>query len=340
MKYNGLDVYDIVLGESSIGISATSLVTLPATESSFLHFGEESPQFKFADEEKRELIGAIMIPDKLIFRKIGETSFYVNFTKEIIRDLTSKMIKDGTAGVFTVQHSVDVTDDSVEVQEVWIKETEQDKSVAFGIDEPIGASFMKVKINDDIIWNAIKDNGLNGFSIELDAAIAKKKEVFNEIKPEEKMNITDVFSNTVNANDVELYFNAELVKGAYLVFADKDGKPSAYSGEFTHNSTKFSVENGVVTEALNIQLSTDEQIKALADAFSVLAGKLDGFSETEEKLTADAAEFELLKEQFELAKAEFEASKTAGEGTKLSFAAQMAANAAASKEWKSQFKKK
>ena len=37
MKYNGLDVYDITLGKDDIGIKATSLVTLPAMESQFLH---------------------------------------------------------------------------------------------------------------------------------------------------------------------------------------------------------------------------------------------------------------------------------------------------------------
>ena len=92
MKYNGLDVFDIKVSKNDIGISATSLVELPATQSSFLHFGKESPQFKFVDEEKRELIGAIMIPDKFIFRKVNDIPFYVNFTAEVIRELTTKML--------------------------------------------------------------------------------------------------------------------------------------------------------------------------------------------------------------------------------------------------------
>ena len=77
MKYNGLDVYDITLGKDDIGIKATSLVTLPAMESQFLHFNEDKPQFIFASEEKRELIGAIMIPDKLIYRNIDGFKFWV-----------------------------------------------------------------------------------------------------------------------------------------------------------------------------------------------------------------------------------------------------------------------
>ena len=87
MKYNGLDVYDITLQKNDIGISATSLVTLPAMESQFLYFNKDKPQFMFSDEEKGELIGAFMIPDKLIYRDVGGYKFYVNFTKEVISDL-------------------------------------------------------------------------------------------------------------------------------------------------------------------------------------------------------------------------------------------------------------
>ena len=75
MKFNGLEVFDITLTDNDIGISATSLVDLPATESVFLHFNEDKPQFIFSDEEKRELIGAFMIPDKLIYRNINGMHF-------------------------------------------------------------------------------------------------------------------------------------------------------------------------------------------------------------------------------------------------------------------------
>lgn len=338
MKYNGLDVFDIMISKNDIGISATSLVELPATESSFLHFGKESPQFKFADEEKRELVGAIMIPDKLIFRKIGEHAFYVNFTKEVIRELTTKMLKDGTAGLFTVQHQTELKDDEVDVQEIWIKETEEDKSVAFGIDEPIGTAFMKVKVNDEVIWNAIKDNGLNGFSIELSASIAEKKELFNKKPEDDTMKITDVFSNTINVNEVDLFFNGELAKGAYLV-ADVDGKPSPYTGEFTHDNTQYKVEAGVVAEEVNIQLSTDQKIEGLAAKFDALAEQLKSVQEREEALEAKEAEHKLLTDQFELDKAAFEKAKEAPK-TEMRFESQIVGAANASKNWMKQFKKK
>lgn len=340
MKYNGLDIFDIVLRDGDYGIGATSLVTLPATESNFLHFGKDDVQFKFADEEKRELIGAIMIPDKPIFRKIGDHSFYVNFTQNVIRELTSKMLKTGTVGLFTIQHMAEVVGDDVEVQEVWVKETETDKSTAFGIDEPIGSSFMKVKINSEAIWKAIKEFGLTGFSIELDASIARKNEMFNK-KPEiEIMKITDVFSNTINVNGVDLYFNSELAAKTYLVSADSEGKPTAYSGEFSHADVKYTVENGVVTEAINIQLSTDEAIKKLSDGFEAVTSRIDGLVTSEKAIEDKEAELELLKEQFEIEKADFAKLKEKGvDKVVTSFASSIASNQGEARNWFAKFSK-
>lgn len=338
MKYNGLDVYDITIGDGNVGIGATSLVTLPATESSFLHFNEDKPQFMFANEEKKELVGAIMIPDKLIFRKINDEAFYVNFTKEVIKELTSKMLTSGTAGLFTVEHKSEVKNGDVETLEVWVKESEVDKSVEYGLDEPIGTAFMKVKVNSDPIWNAVKENGLNGFSIELDASIKKKNELFNktEEKQEPKMTLKDVFSNSVAVNGIELHFNGELAEKAYIV-QDVEGVPTAYTGEFSHEEVSFKVENGVVTEAIDIKLSTDEAIKGLATKFEGLSEKIEAILSKEKEIEEKEAELELLKSQFSEQKADFEKSKGEKRDVKVNLSAQMAANGSGYKEWMSKF---
>lgn len=305
MKYNGLDVFDITLGNGDIGIKATSLVTLPAMDSNFLYFNKDKSQFIFASDEKRELIGAIMIPDKLIYRDIGGNKFYVNFTKEVISDLVGKMIKSGTAGLFTVQHKYEVLDSAIDVKEVWIKESEVDKSMDFGIDEPIGTAFMKVKVNDEAIWNAIKENGLNGFSIELDASIVEKNELlFKNEKPKE-MSIKDVFANSVEVNGIELHFNSDLGKGIYLVFANEEGKPTPYSGEFNHDNVVYKVENGIVLEANDVQLSTNEAIKTLLSEFTAVKDSVAAIMLSKAAIEEKEAELELLKTQFESDKLEF-----------------------------------
>lgn len=338
MKYNGLDVYDITLGKDNIGIKATSLVALPAMESPFLHFNEDKPQFIFTNDEKRELMGAIMIPDKLIYRNIDGNRFYVNFTSDVIRDLTSKMIQSGAAGLFTIQHQHETNEDAINIQEVWIKESENDKSVDFGIDEPIGTAFMKVKVNDETIWKAVKENGLNGFSIELDASIVEKNELlFN--KQEEKMTITDVFKNAIDVDGVSLHFNAELVKGAYLVQEGEDGVPVAYNGEFTKDNVSYKVENGVVLETVDIELNTQEAIEQLATEFSALKESLVSLSLSKTELEGKEAELELLRTQFEADKEAFEALKAKGipKAVNVNLSKQISDRGSVGAEWLKKF---
>jgi len=340
MKYNGLDVYDITLQKNDIGIKATSLVTLPAIQSPFLHFNEDKPQFIFSSDEKQELIGAIMIPDKLIYRNIGGHKFYVNFTKDVIATLTGKMIKEGTAGLFTVQHKFAVEDDGVDIKELWIKESENDKSVDFGIDEPIGTAFMKVKINDVRIWNQVKESGLNGFSVELDASIVEKNELLfkQEETKIEKMNIKDVFSNSIEVNGVELHFNSDLSVGAYLVTESEDGKAVAYTGEFTVDRVVYKATNGVVLEAENLEFSTMEAIQNLLTEFSEVKDSISGILTAREAIEAKEAELELLKTQFNADKEAFSKLKAKGiSKVSTNLSSEVAKSGAVLSNWMKQF---
>jgi hypothetical protein len=337
MKYKGLDIYDITLNSEDIGIKATSLVTLPAMESDFLHFNEDNAQFLFADEEKRELIGAIMIPNKPIFRNINGNQFYVNFTADVVRELTSKMIKSGTAGLFTIQHKFEVEDNGVDIQEIWIKETDNDKSVDFGIDEIIGTAFMKVKINSDVIWNQVKKSGLNGFSIELDASIIEKNELLFK-KEDKKMSIKDVFENAIEVNGVQLHFNSSLGKNTYLVTESAEGKPLAYSGEFTHESVVYKVTDGVVTEFENVELSTKEGIVNLLTEFNGLKGVVEGILLSKEAIELKESELELLRTQFEADKSAFSELKQNGTPkVELNLSKQISGNGAVGKSWLAKF---
>lgn len=153
---------------SDDGIFTISIVDRPAIKSNFIHMSEEEEQslYKLASEEKQEVVGAVLIPNKPIYRKDEEgREFYINFTEEAIEDLVYKMSKDGFFNYFNVNHSNGT--DGVFMLEYWIKEDEQDKSNKYGFqDLPIGTLFMKAKIEDEMVWSSIKKGELNGFSIE------------------------------------------------------------------------------------------------------------------------------------------------------------------------------
>jgi hypothetical protein len=50
--------------------------------------------------------------------------------------------------------------------ESWIKEGDQDKSKLYGFDLPNGTWFVKMKIENDELWQKIKEGELKGLSIE------------------------------------------------------------------------------------------------------------------------------------------------------------------------------
>jgi flagellar biosynthesis GTPase FlhF len=174
---------DIEMEGWESGMTAISLVSKPAIQRSFvaLNEQEEKPTFKFADEEKRQIVGPIMVPDKLIYRKserMGE--YYLRFTKEGIEKIMAKWSKNGMQNWFNLEHSIAIGTDSAYILEYWIKESENDKSKDYGFDDPIGTAFVKMQVVSDLIWEDVKQNQLTGFSIEIDSNLIKTKEEMTE----------------------------------------------------------------------------------------------------------------------------------------------------------------
>jgi hypothetical protein len=57
--------------------------------------------------------------------------------------------------------------DGMSVVESWIIEDEkQDKSAKYGFNLPKGTWMISMKVNNDEIWNKVKDGEVKGFSIE------------------------------------------------------------------------------------------------------------------------------------------------------------------------------
>lgn len=164
-----LPLYDITLEDFEQGMYKISLVDKPAIEENFIYFSKQSIEM-FANDEKREVVGPIMIPNKEILRQSAENGYYyVRFTEETIREIMYNYSKKGLFNEFGIQHENDTTD--VVMLEIWMKESDNDKSKDYGFDLPNGTVFVKAKIESDELFNAIKDGEINGFSIEIAANI-------------------------------------------------------------------------------------------------------------------------------------------------------------------------
>jgi hypothetical protein len=122
--------------------------------------------FAKVDEEKRMLVSPALIPNKQIFRYNPNTDseYYVYFSPETVRKASELYLKHNNHHKATYEHQDRVS--GVLTVESWIKEGDMDKSKLYGYDLPNGTWFVKMKINNEELWQKIKAGELKGLSIE------------------------------------------------------------------------------------------------------------------------------------------------------------------------------
>ena len=163
-------IVELVIEENNemLAIDAISLVSAPAIEENFVYFGKEKHNLTFAkvDEDKRMLVSPALIPNKQIFRYNPQTDseYYVFFSKSTVRRAAEFYLTHNNHHKATYEHQDRVS--GVLTTESWIKEGDQDKSKMYGFDLPNGTWFVKMRIDNDDLWNKIKEGELKGLSIE------------------------------------------------------------------------------------------------------------------------------------------------------------------------------
>ena len=192
-----------VVGDSS-DVYAISLVEEPAIEIDYVAFDkdkETKPNLKFIEDKQNEkymILGPALIPDKNIYRNYDGDEFYVSFSAECIEKLSYKFMKTCYGdGCFTKDHESFAQGCSL--AESWIKTSENDKSVEYGFDCPIGTWFVAAKIDSIDLWESIKKGERKGFSIE---SWVDLEEIFeNKDKKENDMSKQKTNLETMEVND-------------------------------------------------------------------------------------------------------------------------------------------
>ena len=171
MAKKKLKKVELIIDEEAdrFGVEAISLVEFPAIEENWVFFNKD--QFLTLaklDEEQKTLVGAVLIPNKEIPRYDQEQDekFVVFFTEETIKQAQELFMSSLRNNSATFEHKVPV--DGMTVVESWIKEDKKnDKSNSFGFKNlPIGTWFVKMKVNNNEIWEKVKNKEIKGFSIE------------------------------------------------------------------------------------------------------------------------------------------------------------------------------
>jgi len=124
--------------------------------------------FSVFSVEERMVVGAAMVPDKMIIRRNEITGeiYYVYFTAETIKKLQQKFMIEKLLDKTNVEHGRKFLN-GVSVVESWIvDDPEHDKQQVFGMSYPKGTWMCSMKIEDDAIWQKIKEGKLNGYSVQ------------------------------------------------------------------------------------------------------------------------------------------------------------------------------
>lgn len=165
-------------------LESVAIVDRPAIDVTFLCFAEEEPRnYIFADEDRHELVGAFLIPEKRMVRyDENDEPFYVFFSRETVERLAHSFLSNRQ---MNIGHKEDT--DKLVLLESWLKENEQDKSAALGLNLPIGSWVGKVKVLDEELWASIKEGKYNGFSIAGEFTTAKSQEFAAEEDADERL---------------------------------------------------------------------------------------------------------------------------------------------------------
>ena len=161
-------IVELILDEEKeeSGIEAISIVESPAIESDFVALSAEEIKLAEVDKDKKILLGALLIPNKPIYRNGDEGEYYIFFSKDTIVKASQMYLKNGYQNKSTLEHAQALQ--GLTLVESWIVEDEvMDKSRKYGLNVPVGTWMGAVKVNNDEIWQEyVKTNKVKGFSIE------------------------------------------------------------------------------------------------------------------------------------------------------------------------------
>ena len=200
-------IVELILGDDELtGIEAISVVENPAIEEDFIALKSEEIKLAEVDKEKRILMGALLVPNKPIYRKKGEEEYYIYFSKQTVEKASQLYLMNGNQSKATLEHQHTIN--GLTLVESWLVEDKvHDKSVKYGLNLPIGTWMGAVKVNNDEIWNNfVKTGKVKGFSIEGYFAdkMERPKEAINDLEMEAEEQLSTIRTIIKDAERLEL----------------------------------------------------------------------------------------------------------------------------------------
>jgi hypothetical protein len=281
-----------------------SFVEDPAIEQSFVYFGKEKPVYvSMESDEKRMVYSPVLIPSFPIYRRMDDQEFNVVFEASAIEQLAHNYLRDGFQREWSRDHESDIK--GVTTVESWIKTSQEDKSVALGLnpDLPLGTWFIAASVQSDDVWEAIKEGNWTGISVEALVTLDDNKLAKEDMTKEENVQL-----ETVEVNEGFWQRLKDIIKGA-LGSPEQPEEQAEAEAEEVVEDIKEEVEETPVDENLEEETPVEEVAEDAAAAAEEIAEEAatdpneekaaleETISKLEEKVEELNSEIENLKKQ-------------------------------------------
>ena len=122
-------IVELILDEDQElqGIEAISIVESPAIESDFVALKQSEIKLAEVSKDKRILMGALLIPNKPIYRMADDGEYYIYFSKDTIEKASQMYLRKGNQNNSTLEHKHTLK--GLSLVESWIVEdSKKDKT--------------------------------------------------------------------------------------------------------------------------------------------------------------------------------------------------------------------
>ena len=271
-----IPIFDVFVDDDSLGLTAVSLVDMPAISEDFIAMSKAGQRLWF-NKEKHEVVGPLLIPNQLILRYAEDGSaYYIRWGKDTIKKAADKYLMQGKFNNITIMHEdIDKDDsermqDNVYLKKMWIiNDVKSDiANVQYGYHLPEGTLMAKYKVYNRSIWQRIKSGELRGFSIE---AIASLQSVNKML---------EIQYNKMEKNKIEITDKALQLWDKFVMFVNQSDVASDADG-IASEAKKDETDSGEVT------------IKYWTDNDHYLSVDAEGFVRDEEGNLVDTGQYKL-----------------------------------------------
>ena len=297
-----MKTYELVFDESLGGVTRISMVKDPAVEATLIKFSaEENKPLFFANEEKRIIYAVALRPNKLIFRKnvsdvVGvEEPANVFYTKETASILLQHYFKNNYNKNTNINHE-ESSIDGVYPFEAWqVENPEIDKSKHLGLETFEGDVVMAFKVENDNVWQQVKEGNIDGLSIEAYLMHKESNFKFNTNMNKKEKNAETLWNMLTSFFSKEERMASEFPEVASGFFAesldigtlvtDADGNP-AINASFEVDGVKYETD----AEGKLMEVATKEE-EAVAEE-EMTADPSADLAKENESLKAKVTELE------------------------------------------------